>query len=135
MIEEEFYAVIKLVSGEEIISKVSASEEEDRTILILEDPVVMKEIAFRQFGVVAYNVEPWVRLTDESLFFIDMERVLTMTEVKDDDIVKMYKRYLRDKQDISMIGKSAKVGLTTSMGLISKVDEARSLLENIFNNS
>jgi len=135
MIEEEFYAIIKLVSGEEIISKVSASEEEDRTILILEDPVVMKEMAFRQFGVVAYNVEPWVRLTNESLFFIDMDKVLTMTEIKDDDIVKMYKRYLRDKEDISMIGKSTKVGLTTSMGLISKVDEARSLLENIFNNS
>ena len=34
--EEEFLGVIKLVSGEEILSKICPCEEEDTTILILE---------------------------------------------------------------------------------------------------
>ena len=36
MDKEEFYAVLKLVSGEEIFAKVSPCEEEDKTILILD---------------------------------------------------------------------------------------------------
>ena len=33
MMEDDFYATIKLKSGEELFAKVAASEEEDRTIL------------------------------------------------------------------------------------------------------
>ena len=38
-IEDDFYATIKLNSGEEVFAKVAASEEEDRTMLILHTPV------------------------------------------------------------------------------------------------
>ena len=33
-IEDDFYATIKLKSGEEVFARVAASEEEDRTMLI-----------------------------------------------------------------------------------------------------
>ena len=33
-IEEDFYATVKLKSGEEIFAKVAATEEEDRTLLL-----------------------------------------------------------------------------------------------------
>ncbi len=33
MIEEDFYATVKLKTGEEIFAKVAASEEDDRTFL------------------------------------------------------------------------------------------------------
>ena len=39
MYEEEFYAAIKMVSGEEVFSKVCPCEEKDRIILILDNPV------------------------------------------------------------------------------------------------
>ena len=40
MIEDDFYCTIKLKhSGEEIFAKVAASEEEDRTMLIVSNPV------------------------------------------------------------------------------------------------
>jgi len=38
-IEDDFYATIKFKSGEEIFSKVAASEEDDRTMLILSNPI------------------------------------------------------------------------------------------------
>ena len=34
MLEDDFYATIKLKSGEEIFAKVAAEEEPDRTILV-----------------------------------------------------------------------------------------------------
>ena len=43
-IEDDFYATIKLNSGEEIFAKVAASEEEDRTMLIVHSPVTVLEI-------------------------------------------------------------------------------------------
>ena len=35
MIEDDFYATIKFKSGEEIFAKVAASEEVNRTVLLL----------------------------------------------------------------------------------------------------
>jgi hypothetical protein len=43
-IEEDFYATIKLKTGEEIFAKIAASEEEDRTMLIISSPIVVSEI-------------------------------------------------------------------------------------------
>ena len=47
MIEEDFYATLKLNSGEEIFAKVAASEEENRTMLILHSPIKISEIRGR----------------------------------------------------------------------------------------
>jgi hypothetical protein len=40
MIEEDFYATVKLKSGEEIFAKVAASDEEERTMLIISNPII-----------------------------------------------------------------------------------------------
>ena len=53
MDKEEFHAVIKLVSGEEIFAKVCPCEEEDKTILILDCPVMFENITIRHIGVSA----------------------------------------------------------------------------------
>ena len=41
---EEFYAIIKLVSGEEIMSLVMADETEEDTIFVLQNPFIMKKV-------------------------------------------------------------------------------------------
>ena len=51
MMEEDFYAVIKLVSGEEIFSIVCPSEEEGRIMLILNNPVTIEVIMMKQIGI------------------------------------------------------------------------------------
>ena len=47
MIEDDFYATVKLKSGEEIFAKVAASEEDDRTLLIVSNPIIVNEIKNR----------------------------------------------------------------------------------------
>ena len=43
--EEDFYASIKLVSGEEIFGEVMPSEENGRTVLIISDPVEIETVS------------------------------------------------------------------------------------------
>ena len=44
--EDDFYASLKLISGEEIFSKVSVCDEDNRTMLILAYPVILEEIKY-----------------------------------------------------------------------------------------
>ena len=95
MMEDDFYATIKLRSGEEIFSKVAASEEEDRTMLILSNPITINEIKTRG-GTVGYKLEPWLKTTSDDMFIIRLDDVLTMSESDDVEMIMMYQRYLRD---------------------------------------
>ena len=55
--EEDFYAVIKLISGEEIFSIVCPSEEEGRTMLILNNPVTIEVVVMKQIGMQGYKID------------------------------------------------------------------------------
>ena len=80
MIEDEFYASVKLrYSGEEIFAKVAASEEEDRTLLIISNPVVITEAKVRN-RTAGYSMEPWLKTSTEDMFILNMDDVLTMSE-------------------------------------------------------
>ena len=55
--EEEFYASVKLVSGEEIFGEVMPSEENGRTVLIISDPVEIETVSMdgRHEGCLLYT--------------------------------------------------------------------------------
>ena len=127
MYEEEFYAAIKMISGEEVFSKVCPCEEKDRTILILDNPVLMETITIRQFGMTALKVVPWMKLTDDTMFIVEMNRIITMTEVNDSSIIKIYQKYIRERNKIS-----SKSRLSSNMGFISSIADARVSLEKIY---
>ena len=42
--EDDFYATIKFKNGEEIFAKVAVAEEENRTMLVLSNPVMATEV-------------------------------------------------------------------------------------------
>ena len=69
MIEDEFYATLKLNSGEEIYAKIAASEEEGRTMLILHSPITIVEVK-QKGSMVGYKVEPWLKTTKDDMFII-----------------------------------------------------------------
>lgn len=126
--DEEFYAVIKLVSGEEIFSKVCPCEEDDRTLLILEDPITVEKIYLKRFDLPIAKISPWIKLSNDSMFIIDMEKVLTITESNDKEIIEAHKKYVKEKDK-----KSNRSECTPNMGYVSSVSEAREFLEKIFN--
>ena len=97
--EDDFYATIKFKNGEEIFAKVAASEEEDRTMLILSNPVMATEVKAKG-GLVGYKVEPWLKTTKEDMFIINMTDVLTISESNDVHMISMFQQFVQDSDKI-----------------------------------
>ena len=125
---EEFYSAIKLVTGEEIFALVSVDENDGDPILVLQNPVIMK-MHSNHIGTYV-KIKPWMEIPDDDFFLIKLDKVITMTEVKDENTIEFYERYLRDENvDIEIDGK---VKISDKMGFISTVEDARKSLEKIF---
>jgi len=127
MMEEDFYAVIKLVSGEEIFSIVCPSDEEDQLMLILNNPVTIEVVVMKQLGMQGYKIDPWLKFADDDTFLLEMEKVLTISEVRDEETIEMYHKFLRQKNE-----KDSKNPITREMGYLSSVTEARKMLEKLY---
>ena len=125
--EDDFYGTIKFKNGEEIFAKVAASEEEDRTMLILHNPILITEIKGKR-GIVGYKVEPWLKTSREDMFIINMSDVLTLSESSDIEMIMMHQRYLRDSQ----YDEDNRSKINHKMGYIGNVHDAKELLEKLY---
>ncbi|HUU88184.1 MAG TPA: hypothetical protein VMX17_10580 [Candidatus Glassbacteria bacterium] len=130
MIEEDFYCTLKLKSGEEVFAKVAASEEEDRTMLIVSNPIVISEYKNRG-GESGYKIEPWLKTTTEDMFIIKLDDVLTLSESYDIEMITMYQSYLRQSHK----RKNNESTINRKMGYLSSVNDAKDILEKLYENS
>ena len=130
MIEEDFYATVKLKSGEEIFAKVAASEEEERTMLIISNPIVISEVKGRM-GTTGYKIEPWLKTTTEDMFIIKLDDVLTLSESSDIEMIMMYQSYIRSGSTDK--GNASK--LSRRMGYLANVNDAKEILEKLYKNN
>ena len=125
--EDDFYATIKFKNGEEIFARVAASEEEDRTMLVIHNPITAVEI--RQRGqMVGYKVEPWLKTTREDMFIINMDNVLTMSESSDVHMITMFQQFVQDQARDNR----NQPKLSRKMGYISSVNDAKDVLEKLY---
>ena len=126
-IEEDFYATVKLKSGEEIFAKVAPSEEDNRTLLIISNPIVISEVKNRM-GMYGYKFEPWLKTTTEDMFIINLSDVLTLSESFDIEMISLYQSYIRqlDKNN------SNQSKISREMGYLANVNDAKELLEKLF---
>lgn len=125
--EEEFYAVIKLISGEEIFSLVTPSEENGRMLLILSNPVTIETVIIKHMGMQGYKIDPWIRFADDDTFLLDMDKIVTMSEVNDEDLLEMYGKFI-SQQNI----KKNHSQISAEMGYLSTVAEARIKFEKLY---
>ena len=139
MMGDEFYSVIKLVSGEEIFALVCVDESEDEPILILHNPIKMKPLHPQSNQLSYIKVTPWMETIDEDMFVLRMDKVITMIECKDQKLIKIYKQYLdeKDEDDVQVINSRSKKGKINwpgdpKLGYISSVEKKRQSLEKIF---
>jgi hypothetical protein len=130
MIEDDFYATVKLKSGEEIFAKVAASEEEERTMLIINNPIMISEVKSR-IGIVGYKFEPWLKTTTEDMFIIKLDDVLTLSESSDIEMIMMYQSYVRQ----SYKEKRNQSKPNRRMGYIANVNDAKEILEKLYKSS
>ena len=125
--QQDFLAVIKLVSGEEIISNVTPCEENNRTLLLLDSPVMFENVVVRNGGMGAIKVIPWVQAATDTILILDMDKVITMSEVFDKEVIRIYNRYMTDKDR-----ETNESVVTKDMGYLSSVTDARIFLEKLY---
>ena len=132
---EEFVAVIKLVSGEEILASVCVDETGEEPIIIVHTPVTMKMINNGMY----VKIKPWMDLADDDMFVFRTDKIITMSEVKDQKVIKIYERYVEEENEDNKINQllpaGGEVKPDEKMGYISSVEDARKSLENIFKNN
>ena len=124
---QDFLAVIKLVSGEEIISNVTSCEENDRTLILLENPVMFESVMMKNMNVGAVKVIPWLQAAQDSILIIDMDKVITISEVFDKEVIRIYNRYLNDKDR-----ETNESVVTKDMRYLSTVTDSRIFLEKLY---
>tara|TARA_R100000742_G_C4228964_1_gene50968 strand:- start:31 stop:462 length:432 start_codon:yes stop_codon:yes gene_type:complete len=133
--EEEFYAIIKLVSGEELFSLVMVEDANDEDpLLILQNPLIMymHNSGRSQF----IKVKPWMDLSDEDIYMIRLSKIITMTESKNDRLVAIYENFvseeIRQETPIAQFQATGRIKPDSRMGFISSVKDARKKLEADF---
>ena len=124
---QDFLAVIKLVSGEEVISNVTPCDEDDRTLLLLDSPVVFETIMMRNNSMGAIKVIPWIQASGDTILILNMDKVITMSEVFDKEVIRIYSRYINDKDR-----ETNESIVTKDMGYLSTVTDARIFLEKLY---
>ena len=128
--EDDFYATVKFNSGEEIFARVAASEEVDRTMLIVHNPIVVSPIRGK-VGVVGYKVEPWLKTTKEDMFIMNLDNVMTLSESTDMEMICMHQNFIKDSQE----DVQQHTELNRRMGYVATVNAARAKLEEIYKDS
>ena len=124
---DEFLASIKLVSGEEILSKVVVDYSNDREQVIIDNPVVCQEVRSSGANIpLGYKFEPWMKMSDEDVFVLTLDKVITLSEIRDKQVIDTYNAIIEDGF------KRRHPEITKDMGYINSVDKARDLIKKIY---
>ena len=126
--EDDFYASLKLISGEEVFAKIAACDEDNRTLLLLHNPVKVEQVRLPGANIVAgYKVEPWLKTNDEDMMVLDMKNIMTMVECTDIEMITIHQKYVEESQE-----EGTRSRIDRRMGYISSVTDAKKMLEQLY---
>lgn len=129
--EEEFYATIKLVSGEELVSKVCYMTDEDS--LLMENPLLVEKVSQKRSGklIEGFSLKEWIAASYDDMFIVKMNQVITITEL--DEKIRNY--YIMNLKISNGDLESSNKTLSREMGYIGSVEDTKKKLEYLFNKS
>ena len=88
---DEFIATVKLCSGEEILTKVIVDYSSEEEQIIIDNPVICQEVRTAGANVpMGYKFEPWIKMSEEDVFILNLDKVITLSEIKDDLVTVSY---------------------------------------------
>ena len=137
MQEEDFVATIKIITGEEIISKVSYMPDDDS--LVLENPmsVVHFDQQKKNIRLNVFSLHEWIHSTFDNMFILPKQHVITMTEIEDKNIQRFYdeavKRHIVELSTFK--NTAAPQEFTRQMGNLGSVNKTKQFLEDLYKRS
>ena len=124
---DEFYASLKLTSGEEILALVMVDNSGVPEDIVVSNPVVCEEIRSSVTNIpMVYKFEPWMKLTDDDTFVISLKKVITISQINSTELIDTYKNLVEHGF------KATNPDLTKDMGYINSVSKARDILEKLY---
>jgi len=124
---DEFIATVKLVSGEEILTKVIVDYTTQVEQVILDNPVICQEVRSHGANVpLGYKFEPWIKMSEEEIYIVDLNKIITLSEIKDDLVIKTYNNIIEGGF------KRQHPDLDRQMGYVNNVDRAREIIEKLY---
>lgn len=135
--DEEFYGIFKLISGEEVLGKAVLTEDNDETLVFLQNPVALQiihkdlddEKVTRGIG-----FAKWQQLSDDDFFILREKDIITVSSMSK-PVILMYEAFVMSEVDnIDEKRSSAQTDPNRSSGYLGAIDDTRKLLEKIFKN-
>ena len=132
MNENQFFASIKLTTGEEILGLIEIQDEG----ILIENPLIIEDMSIFDDVLEAVSskglkLSKWIKSSIENIFFIKNENIITIAELKD-PVLTSYKRAAIDitigSENLHKQHRRKKYG-----GHHSKVKDARIKFEKLFN--
>ena len=124
---DEFIATVKLCSGEEILTKVIVDYSSEEEQIIIDNPVICQEVRTAGANVpMGYKFEPWIKMTEEDVFILNLDKIITLSEIKDDLVIRTYENIIESGF------KRQHPDLDRSMGYVNDVDSARKIIEKLY---
>lgn len=138
--EEEFYASMKLTSGEEVVAKVCYDHDDD--VVIAFHPRVVEKVEMNKRNMIIEGIvfDDWMNATDEDMFIIPRNQIITMVEL-DERIKGFYEDHLSDKslyrksRSKESNSNSKRQNPKNHQGYLGSIKEAKRNLEEIYNKS
>ena len=134
--DNEFYGIIKLVTGEEVIGTMIATNEDNCTMVYVSDPLSPTltpiEKPDGEMGLAA-GFTKWMLWSDEEFYIIQEPDIVTIAPMSTEAIM-LYKMWWRKDGKIPE-DLDPGVPMNENMGLIGKVSEMRKKLEDQWKNS
>lgn len=129
-----FFATLKLITCEEILSEVMPQEENDTEFFVLSDPIVITETPQidKEQGVVLSVLAPrkWLMYSNEDLVIVYKNHVVSISEM-DKFGIEFYKKALIAAKCSSPIKR--KVETKNSTGYVGKIEALRKKLDKDYN--
>ena len=135
--EPDFIATIKLITGEELISKVSYMPDDDS--LVLENPMQVLPIdqQKKNIRVAGFALTEWIHSTFDHMFVLPKQHVLTITEIEDEKIQNFYNiTVAKHVIELTTFKDSQQsMEFTRDMGKLGSVQNTKKSLEDLYKRS
>ena len=133
MKEEEFFATLKLVSGQEVIAMVLYLEDENKVLLANPFTVESSKQRKGQLEISGFAFKEWVMASFDDMYIIGRDHIITITEVTG-PIEEFYKKNLeRIESHKQLLYKPDK--LPRKSGYLGSINDTKNTLENIYKKS
>lgn len=132
--KDSFYATIKLLTGEEILSEVMQEEMHGVSFFVLSNPIIMEEMFDIDNGNVKGGTIPkkWLSYANDDMHIVNTNHVITMSEL-DSFGIDFYKKAIIASRLHSPIKRE--VQSKNHSGFLGHTKTIREKLEEIYNNS